>query len=121
MPDHNLIRLDVESAILAGKIVGCRFDEYGTQYLVDHPRYRRWRSRSSGSPAASHTVLLLDGAIHFLNRFREKVSFTAGGTFFGRNVREAHFDLAAIRQSAVMMHSGHTHRLHGCATRWTLC
>ncbi len=39
MPDHNLIRLDVESAILAGKIVGSRFDEYGTQYLVEGPTF----------------------------------------------------------------------------------
>jgi len=35
MPDHNLISLDIESAILGGSIVGSRYDEYGTQYLVE--------------------------------------------------------------------------------------
>jgi Domain of unknown function (DUF4258) len=37
MVEHNLIREDVESAILAGRLVGRSVDTLGTQYLVEGP------------------------------------------------------------------------------------
>ena len=37
MPDHNLISEDLESAILAGSILGRTRDARGTQYLVEGP------------------------------------------------------------------------------------